>query len=623
MNAKKTISIHFYGDEAVNENQSHCESSLTSNYVGENNMILPNSNIRVLNTFLIDVDNFLLKFLPEEKFGESQHQNIYIKQSRLIYSDFVYFYRIIMMFPGLIQDLNESKYRLIFKILNIFDFEKNKQFKDFLRVISVSIMFNPNILNGRSIKSKQTNKHGLSDIISKIMVIEFFKICIFPKATIDSLKNIPRGASLAQYTQPGFIKLSEEILYLDQDFICKILKQKKIAREFFDILDYIFCIHTFKSLFLYNIDYTRKLSFFFDLSLFENIDELFLYKCFQVDCLLQTNYQKMHFKNVEILNIIHCEFTSANEIKFLQTLNLQSVKFILKNEQTEFRYCHSDLCLNLQNIVFNLTKEIFDYENQKYIFEKETLISCYESNKEFILKCYQDRSKIEMIGIPNILFQTYFTVELSNPYINFDFHILNIKVAKNIALLFKNTYIIDFNLQKPELYLEFVSLYIVSSIVTNIFLSKIVLLSSLKELSFLGCKLIFINNLKLSIENKTIKKISFKASVVENKNEFIVLLNSMSALKKIKLLCSDNDSNLFLSQSSDTVINLKNISSLYYSSFYRHGKQLPLFSMSSSLEFFDFSGSYPEGILFLIFGQDKFNNLKKLNLNEIKIGKKR
>ncbi|TBU02036.1 hypothetical protein CWI39_1249p0020, partial [Hamiltosporidium magnivora] len=251
---QKTMAIHFYETEEIHLTENgtnNCDYFDEFSYFDDQKPVLYSldSNNKVLQVFIINLETFFLNFSNEEEIQENQQHNIYININLLSYNEFLYFYNIVMCFPFLIENVNENRYQLMLKICDILKIKTNKLFEKFIRLILFFQIFNPGATNKWKVIST-SKSYRCSSIISKKAIVEFFKIYFISEKTQKEIKDISRALYLTADFSFDFIKLTEDFLYLDDDIINEILEKVKKSNDDLKIFDYIFCIHKFNCIFL-------------------------------------------------------------------------------------------------------------------------------------------------------------------------------------------------------------------------------------------------------------------------------------------------------------------------------------------------------------------------------------
>ncbi|TBU19105.1 hypothetical protein CWI38_0221p0030 [Hamiltosporidium tvaerminnensis] len=175
------------------------------------------------------MDDFPLMFPKESRFGDKNDQNLYISANIITFEEFFYFYKTLLEFPYLIDNLNEEKYLLFMKILNIFKFERNSFFKNLIRFIWCSVILNYIPIKERNFTSKKLQNYDLPKYIdlSKMVLVEILEIYKFPKGAIGIIKGISWAKNVKKYYKFDFINISDKFLYFDTNII-REFKQGKV-----------------------------------------------------------------------------------------------------------------------------------------------------------------------------------------------------------------------------------------------------------------------------------------------------------------------------------------------------------------------------------------------------------
>ncbi|TBU02086.1 hypothetical protein CWI39_1236p0010, partial [Hamiltosporidium magnivora] len=521
------------------------------------------SNCKILETFVIDMDAFPLKFPTESRFGEKNDQNLYISANIITFEEFFYFYKTILEFPYLIDNINEEKYLLFIKILNIFKFERNSSFKNLIRFIWCSIIFNSVPIKERNFTSKKLQNYDLPKYIdlSKMVLVEILEIFKFSKEAISIIKDISWAKSVTKYYKFDFININDKFLYFDTNIIREFLTRESILNNIFTIIDIFNQIHTFKHYFLSSISYTNDLSKFFMLSFFK--DEIIFLKKYNIEKInysVSPNAPKTYFHNPAIHSPVH-------------DLYLKSIYEISENDIKVFAYKNRKLNKNIR--------------------------------KNLILVCHHNKSIIEKVENSNSLSSMFLCVKLYNENFWFGFFALNLKEIKNIDVRFADTYIKDFKLNNIEILNNIGRIYIVNSKLIATFLSRILFFSFLRE--------VYISDSK--IDNSSIQKFTCKNTSIDNQDIFIIFLNKITGMKKLKYSRSETIvfANIFISCLNDPILNPTNLNSLKYYISYSSDSSIP-FDEIDFCELFDSRQNY-------IINELHFPNIQLSNCDVICISK--
>ncbi|TBU07126.1 hypothetical protein CWI39_0366p0020 [Hamiltosporidium magnivora] len=614
---QNTILIHFY--EAL-DNSLRVNNSDTS-HIYESEKYLTSdffSNRKILRTKIIDLNIFLLEFLIEEQINQYE---IYIYNEYLSYESFNYFYYVVMSFPCSIDNMNRNNYLLILKILNIFKFKINEPFRYLIRLVLVSLVLNPLAFKRSKQISFIETEYKFKSFISKMVICELVKLYMITEKTRSKLKNISEAVILTKNFKFEFINLNEDFLYLDLEIIEEILLILQNYKKFDEILNFILCVNRFRRLFLSYISYTAELESLFSLTLFQNIDEIFFFRCSDTDLLVEKIHQNFDFRNIKILNIIQSKFTIKDEISFLKTLNVGELNYILRTDGLISYFHNSDSNSPINNIFSTFIEEIYNDVNMFNIFVGNTNMPIYDEEKGISLELYQDKTKIEMLRNLEFQYQTFAYMELFHCYLAISFYIINSSKFKNIKLEFTDTDVKDFCLRESEVFNNITEIRITHSKIYENFLANILLFSSLKTLIMTRCTIILSKNEINFTENSKIKAIHLKNILADDQDHFSQFLSNMIALESLVLICFSGDINPFLAKCNQKMPKLNSLTALDCSVCFNPGDDIPDFSILSHLYTFDFGFGYPEGTLHKIFYERNFKDMRFLNLDGIKIGR--
>ncbi|TBU05937.1 hypothetical protein CWI39_0591p0020, partial [Hamiltosporidium magnivora] len=485
---RMTIAIHFY----ENSERSLPERKIYNPFNSAIDLESPvkkyksfifDPNTKILRTFLIDLDMFFLAFLNEEEIHEDQQHIIYVNNNLLSLHEFDYFYRIVISFPCFVDYVDVRTYQLIFKIMNIFN------------------------------------------VLSKKIIVELFKSHFMSDKTFNKITNISHAADLTENFDIDLLTPNQDFLYLDGDIIQKIIEKSRNSTNIIKLLDAIFRIHIFKSVCLFNISYTKEYNKFFNLYLFKNLDEIFLLECSNTDVLIGNIYNGKSLNCIKTLSIINSKFAIKDEISWLKTLNFEVLNYVDTKRDffTLFTAFESDS--PVQSIVSIFKKEIYNKENESTIFYKNMNKTCCDHKTRIYLKSNQDKTKINKFKNQSFPFELFVYMELSNSFISLNFYVLNFKKIRGIEIEFTNTYINDFNLLDSEIFNNIVGMKLVNSTISEAFMSKILLFTSLRKLFLYSCTIVFEGDRIAFSENTQIKKIFFGVSCVKNNQKFFQFLN--------------------------------------------------------------------------------------------------
>ncbi|TBU09436.1 hypothetical protein CWI39_0072p0020 [Hamiltosporidium magnivora] len=625
---QETLNLIFFeknADKALTSESIFLESYLCLDSLdGKYKKYYRISNCKILETFVIDMDAFPLKFPTESRFGEKNDQNLYISANIITFEEFFYFYKTILEFPYLIDNINEEKYLLFIKILNIFKFERNSSFKNLIRFIWCSIIFNSVPIKERNFTSKKLQNYDLPKYIdlSKMVLVEILEIFKFSKEAISIIKDISWAKSVTKYYKFDFININDKFLYFDTNIIREFLTRESILNNIFTIIDIFNQIHTFKHYFLSSISYTNDLSKFFMLSFFKGIDEIYVAFSSNTDEIIEKICQTSALKNIKILNIIHSEFNTKDEIIFLKKYNIEKINYIVSPNAPKTYFHNSAIQSSVHDIYSKFIYEISENDIKVFAYQNRKLNK--NIRKNFILVFYHNESIIEKVENLNSLSSMFLSVKLYNEHFWFKFFSYNLKEIKNIDVRFTDTYIKDFKLNNIEIFNKIIHIFIINSKLTATFLSRILLFPFLREVNISDSKVIFSNTQQSWIDNSSIQKFTLKNTSIDNQDLFIIFLNKITDMKNLKYSRSETIifSNIFISCLNDPILNPTNLNSLKYYISYYSKRSIPFFPMFFHLKKFNFGFDYPEGTLLQIFLSQECNNLQKLKIFGVYIGKK-
>ncbi|TBU00474.1 hypothetical protein CWI36_1626p0010, partial [Hamiltosporidium magnivora] len=579
------------------------------------------SNSKVLQVFIINLETFCLNFSNEEEIQENQQHNIYININLVNYKEFLYLYNTVMCLPFLIENVNENRYQLMVKICDILKIKTNKRFEEFIRLMLVSLIFNPEATNKWKFISTSKN-YQCSSIVSKKIIVEYFKMHFISEKTQKNLKDNSRALYLTDGFSFDFIKLTDDFLYLDDDIINEILEKVKKSNDDLKIFDYIFCIHKFNCIFLSEISYADGYDQLFNLSLFKNLNEIFINRCQNADLLIQKIYNSCGSGCIKTLNIIHSDFTMKFEIPWLVKLDFEAVNYIVGKDGHIAIFYNSDASPLVQNIFSRFIDEIYE-ENKSNIFVRTGEVSCYDQDKKFFVQFYQERSKLENFTNTKSSIQTYIYTELINAFLSFIFYIINFSELKNIKIHLSNTCIKDFNIRESEILNNITKMTIVDSTFDAIFLSKILMLPSLKDVYFNRCCVKFLKNDVDFNVNKTIEKLYLGNFSVDDQYHYVKFINHILNLKilDINIYSSSRNSNIFSIKTDTINIKLFHLRSLKYSATSFSDYAEPIFPKLPYILQIELGSNFPKGTLHRIFYRNYFGSLKRLKFDRANLGK--
>ncbi|TBU19808.1 hypothetical protein CWI38_0197p0010 [Hamiltosporidium tvaerminnensis] len=621
----ETIAIHFYKDYESNFTDDDLNSCIYKYKCLEflpEHAIETKSNINIvyLKTFIIDRSIFFLEFLTEENVQDGKHNNIHINVNDLNYDDFSYFYNLVISFPCFVDYMNEYKYRLIFRIIDIFKIQYNKPLKDFIRLILASVVLNTEVIKLWYFSVLKSNKHIVSIALSNIAFVELLGLYGISKAILNQIKAVYKAVITTECNNFGFADLNENFFYLDTCILQKILKIHKQAKYFLKTLNIFFSLHVYKRFFLFIMSYTEEYKCFFNLSLFKNLEELFMFKCLNTKVFIANIIKTMHLQSIKILTVFKSNLISEDEIVWLKELNFEELNYIVTKYDSKTYFSISEFKSPVCIIFSKIIDAIFNNENKSSFYARGTNISCYDQDNEFVFVFYQDENRVKDLMNHGIACQISFRIKLCNMFINVIFDIINFKRLRNIEIEFTYTCIRDFSIYSSEILNNIVTMRIVGSTVNDVFLSKILLFPALKNIVFYVCTIIFLNNNIILSENTNIEYLNIADSLINNVNYFIDLMNKMVGLKSLEIFNMTKNSNPLEKNSDNIKLCLLKLTYLRYSSSYYSYNNALFFPFLPSLLKFNLGSNHPAGTLHKIFFNGNFYMLRKLVFYGIKIG---
>ncbi|TBU09674.1 hypothetical protein CWI36_0007p0080 [Hamiltosporidium magnivora] len=624
--AQKTVAIHFYENTDSTLKENFLENSQSGIFQAtpykKYQIFSAELSTEYQKTFLIDLDTFYLKFSNEEEILDGQTYNIYINNSLLSYDEFTYFYNIVMGFPSFIDILNEYNYRLIFTIMNIFKFKHDKYFKRFIRLLWVSVVFNPIAMEKWYSKTSSRNEYEYSCCVSRIALVELLKLYRVSEETLSSIKTDNFDVLTLLGFQNDIIYINEDYLFINEFTLKEILAIHKKSKFFLKILDFFFEIHVFRSMVLFNIFYEKKHNDLFTLSLFRTCTDILLLRCEFTDDLIKKLYEVFESKSLKTLSILYSDFRTLDQISFLKTLATERLNYIGKNEGSASYFSVSEFYLSICPIFSEIIDEMYKYEKNLNILPLDKQISFDDWRKKLDIKIQLAKTKIEEFKQLEAPFQAYISMELSSKFLTYSFTTVNLKEINQIQVYFMCANLTNFSLGKYEICRDIVSMKFTLTKIDNIFLSKILLFTSLKELRFFRATVLLPNKVTNIDNNTKIENIIFTNSSVENQHNFVQFLNQMVGLKKLEISSPGKNSSPFVWSSGYLNLKLMNLTLLKYSDLSNLGVDLFSFPDFPVLEEFELAYKCTEGTIHNIFANRNFNFLQKLYFSGAKLGKK-
>ncbi|TBU06843.1 hypothetical protein CWI38_0325p0010 [Hamiltosporidium tvaerminnensis] len=623
--ARRTIAIHFYEDieNILASNDSteyiYCDACLDFFEV-KYKPCSPDLEKRILKTFKLDIDNFLLKFMNEEKIEGGKQYNVYINNSLLKFDDLAYFYNIVLSIPCFMDCMDGSKYLLICKVMNIFKYINNKFFKDFIRSILVSMVFNQIETKNWNLSSPNSTEFCFPRYITDIFILELFKMYRVSEKTQNKFGEDLHEMIFDEYFTLYYINLREDFLFIDDDIIREILKLHKKLKNFLKIIDIVFRFHTFKSIFLYRISYIKEYDNIFDVSLFKSSEEINIIRCSNTNSLIERICRISRKKQIETLNIVHSTFNIEEEIAFLKKLCFRRLNYVILKDRYSSSFTNADSDSPVQFIFSRFINQIYDNDNKSNICVRKTRVCCYETEKELTLNFKHHQRKIVTFQKLEFPFLTFVFMKLVNKYISFVFYLINFKEFNNIEMIFTDTSLKDFSLRETEILNNITRIKIVSSTLNDIFLSKILLFPALRILFLSKCS-IFKSKDEIKFEENTkIEKLHFGNSLVDDPEIFAGFLSKIVTLNTLEIFCLFGDTNIFLLKSIEKIVNLSKLKRLELSDTYHADRGIPFFPMFSNILYFDFYFNCPKDTFYKLFNSVNFRTLKFLNLDGVILG---
>ncbi|TBT99025.1 hypothetical protein CWI37_1496p0010, partial [Hamiltosporidium tvaerminnensis] len=465
--------------------------------------------------------DFPLKF--KSVAGEETDVHVFIRREVVTYDDFSYFIRILMNTSELNESLRIEKFLMIVNIIDIFEFEKNKNYCRFIRRILLSTIFSNQI---NDTKYGSCVQKGVSISFLKILFCEFIKIYMFDKKFFAQKISEDEITNILKHSFDINSMSKIKFIYFRSNLLAKIDRCLILNPEFKYSLKTIFQKVRIQKIFVKSHDSLNHVSYDTQYLLFSNAQVLYFYS-WQDMTFFESLARNFILQNIESIYFFYYHFLSFSESFFNNLKSLKNIYLIdsysngIENLDKIYPY--------IQNMISPLYFEIKSKKNidnfvtmntnEPYIFENIDKNSLLTSNESLITP-FEFKTK---------QYQTYFfsTIQFDSSVFRFSFSVLNSShIAKEISIIIQNIYIKGFIIENAGIYKNIRKICIWDSTLTNKFLADILIFPNLEDINISSCKVL--SGQKILYKRHENMKILFLCDTfIDNSKEIIDFVNCM------------------------------------------------------------------------------------------------
>ncbi|TBU05753.1 hypothetical protein CWI36_0584p0010 [Hamiltosporidium magnivora] len=619
--ADMSIIFHFYDLQNQQECNLNCnkeEKMQFSNFIKQRYNCYEHEECIQCTRYIIKDPSELILNLDDNKCNENNEKKIYICTDVCKYEDFLYFLKILNEINDIKENLQVDDFILLIHILDMFKFKKDKKFKQIIRIILLSIIYN---CQKNYNKGDLTKKNYISSSLFNCILYEFRKIYFFDlKPNFDKEERVS-GEHIKNLIVENFDEnfcSGKTYVSIKSEFLIKLSKYIKYNKEF---------KHNFKNIFKWikplrvtfdSINSTSDLSMLLPLIYFIPGEEL----CFQSwknAVQLQYILENFGFEKIKTLFFIDCNFLSFYESYFESFRSLKCIYLLdswllnaTASEKTE------NLIHNLVSIISNEIENKTDASkleklNTKDLFKKNFLNwdKSLAFNENFLIQNMFNSSKY-MIHFSN-------TLSISLPSATFKVAILNLQRIFRIDIFLDQNFFIDLNLESMYVSKNVKSLEIKWVDLTDIFLCSVLSLSNLKKVSIFASKFI-----QKNYETKYMKHISMQELVITHSiliypERIFKFINSMPNLKKLQI--SYNTTDIFKHIFNFNMIELVHLEVFIFQQCGECTSGFPKFTNKNSIINLNISYDFSGSLLYYLFIHKELQNIQILELSRFTISK--
>ncbi|KAK1348852.1 hypothetical protein LUQ84_001999 [Hamiltosporidium tvaerminnensis] len=558
--------------------------------------------------------DFPLKF--KSVAGEETDVHAFIRREVVTYDDFSYFIRILMNTSELNESLRIEKFLMIVNIIDIFEFEKNKNYGRFIRRILLPTIFSNQI---NDTKDGSCVQKDVSISFLKILFCEFIKIYIFDKKFFDQKISEDEITNILKHSFDINSMIKIKFIYFSSDLLAKIDRCLIFNPEFKYSLKTIFQKVRIQKIFVKSHDSLNHVSYDTQYLLFSNAQVLYFHSWLDMN-FFESLARNFILQNIESIYFISCDFLSFSESFFNNLKSLKNIYLIdsysngIENLDKIYPY--------IQNMISPLYFEIKSKKNidnfvtintnEPYIFENIDKNSLLTSNESLITP-FEFKTK---------QYQTYFfsTIQFDSSVFRFSFSVLNSShIAKEISIIIQNIYIKGFIIENACIYKNIRKISIWGSILTNKFLADILIFPNLEDINISSCKVLSGQKI-LYKRHENMKILSFLYTFIDNSKEIIDFVNCMPNLKSMDLRKNTN-LNIFNHYSQNNKITLNYLENLYLFDENKYKNDIPDISNLKSVTSLRIGKEYSYGSIHKLFYDKNLKYIQILSITKFKIGK--
>ncbi|KAK1347558.1 hypothetical protein LUQ84_003093 [Hamiltosporidium tvaerminnensis] len=620
--ADMSIIFHFYDPQNQQECNLNCnkeEKMQFSNFIKQRYNCYEHEECIECTRYIIKDPSELILNLDDNKSNENNEKKIYICTDVCKYEDFLYFLKILNEIHDFKENLQVDDFILLIHILDMFKFKKDKKFKQLIRIILLSIIYN---CQKNYNKGDLTKKNYISSSLFNCILYEFRKIYFFDlKPNFDKEERVS-GEHIKNLIVENFDEnfcSGKTYVSIKSEFLIKLSKYIKYNKEF---------RHGFKNIFkwikplrvaLDSINSTSDVSTMLMSLIYFIPGEELCFQSWKNAVQLQYMLENFGFEKIRTLFFIDCNFLSFYEsyfesfrsLKFIYLFNCQ----LLNTTISENNY---KLVQNIVSIVYNEVEKLMSISKSAEKNINEPFESKLLNGEEF-------ESSMKIFSIPHADYfrkiQIFFanTMPIYFPFVKFELSVLNPQKIRNIAIVLKRFCLSDLNFEGHCVNKNLKSLEIQASCITDELLYSVLLLSNLKKIILLYSKIILKNHETNYRTHILLQELVISWCNFENQERIFKFINSFPNLKSLQITYNKG-MDLFRHVFNYNMIKLVHLEKFIFEQERECISEFSNFTGKNSIIELNISYGSKAGFLYSLFSNNKLQNVRKLQINKFIIG---
>ncbi|TBU03140.1 hypothetical protein CWI39_1022p0010 [Hamiltosporidium magnivora] len=492
--------------------------------------------------------NIELKLNLKSLDGDIIDNSIYLNTNVLKYNEFLYFFNLCRASSEIKENFETKNFSLILRILDILKFKKDKNFKEFIRILLLSV-----ILNAQS-SSQRYNLDKESIISSSLLHMflgEFGKIYLFETSLF---KEYLSDKTIKEIFDNNFnmnYRINTKFVHINSCFIVRLdkyIRYNLCSKEAFMI--FFNCIRISSMIMVCLEESLKNISFDISKLIFSYVEEICFHsresmKYFEYLC------DSMFFKHIKILVLIYCNFYIFSERIFENFKSLECI-YLVDSYSINLNL-QSMIYSYLRNLLYMFYDDISSDKNASSFFEIGT--EKYDKPESINEECIVGTKTPFMISREIKDKENYMISHNIIIYVSklFEFNALvsDSKSIKKLCLTFKNIHLKTLYFDNSVFITNIKEMSMQDSELTNGFLRSILTITSLEKIEILRCK-VCIEKMDTHIKHLNMRSLSIFGTSVENSDELPQFINCMTNLN-ILTLQYNKTSSVFSNNTIDTL----------------------------------------------------------------------